>query len=337
MPTRLTTAERRQAVLQMLPSLKAMPGVKSVAATQKLPLRGRGDSWGITIVGRPDLAQATTFFRMVTHDYFATMGMPVLRGRGFQPSDREGSAAVVVINEALAATFFPGEDPVGRLLQTFDTPERIIGVVGNAADANLTDAMAPSRYMLYDQLPMIWDQVTYVVRADAGGTVPRLLDAARSTIRRESPQLAVQKTTTMKDVFELALGATGQIVTLLALLAGLALVLGAVGVYGVISHYVSRRTRDYGIYLALGQRPGRVVRQVVGRGAALVAIGGAIGIAAALMATKLLASLLYGVEATDPIALLMAVAVLLAVGMLAAFVPARRASLTDPVVVLRQQ
>ena len=124
--------------------------------------------------------------------------------------------------------------------------------------------------------------------------------------------------------------------TLLSLLAGLALVLGAVGVYGVISHYVTRRSRDYGIRIALGQHPSRVVRQVVGRGAALVAIGSAIGIAAALAATKVLSTLLYGVEATDPVALAAAVAVLLAVGMLAAFVPARRASLTDPAVVLRQ-
>jgi ABC-type antimicrobial peptide transport system permease subunit len=126
-------------------------------------------------------------------------------------------------------------------------------------------------------------------------------------------------------------------VTLLSLLAGLALVLGAVGVYGVISHYVTRRSRDYGICIALGQRPARVVRQVVGRGASLVAVGSAIGIAAAIAVTKVLASLLYGVQATDPLALAAAVAVLLAVGVLAAFVPARRASLTDPVVVLRQQ
>jgi ABC-type antimicrobial peptide transport system permease subunit len=125
-------------------------------------------------------------------------------------------------------------------------------------------------------------------------------------------------------------------VTLVSLLAGLALVLGAVGVYGVISHYVVRRSREYGIRIALGQQPNLVIRQVVARGAALVALGSAIGIAVALGASRFLVSMLYGVQPTDPLVMAGAIAVLLAVGMLAAFVPARRASLTDPAVVLRQ-
>ena len=141
---------------------------------------------------------------------------------------------------------------------------------------------------------------------------------------------------TMKDLFDLALGPTGQIVTLLTLLAALALVLGAVGIYGVMTHYVTRRSRDYGICIALGQMPARVVGQVVGRGVALVAVGGAIGLAAAIAATKVLTTLLYGVTATDPMSLASAIAVLLLVGVLAAFVPARRASLTDPALILRQ-
>jgi predicted permease len=339
MPTRLTNQERKQTIQQMVAPLQALPGVKSAAATQKLQLRGRGDSWGMTIVGQPDLAEMTTFFRMVTRDYFSTMGMRILRGRNFEAVDREGSDRVVIVNEAFALKFFPGQDPVGHVIRTFDDPgERIIGVVNNAADATLTDAPSPSRYVLYDQLPAgVWHQVTFVLRSDADSNMTALMEGARSAIRREGAQLAVQKTTTMSEVLDLALGPTGRIVTLLSLLSGLALVLGAVGVYGVISHYVTRRARDYGICLALGQRPGRVVRQVVGRGAALVAAGSAIGIAGAVGVTRVLASLLYGVQATDPVALAAAVAVLLAVGVAAAFVPARRASLTDPVVVLRQQ
>ena len=339
MPTRLTTAERRQAVLQMLPSLRALPGVTNVAATHKLPLRGPGDNWGIRIQGKPDIPDATTFFRTVSRDYFSTMGIRVVRGRGFDESDREGNPAVVVINEALAAKFFPGEDPIGRVLTTFRATggERIIGIVENVADGELTGGAAPSRYMLYDQMPAaIWHQVSFVLTTKSAENVAPLFDGARSVIRQAGSQFAVQKTTTLAAVFDLSVGAAGQMVTLLSLLAGLALVLGAVGVYGVISHYVMRRSRDYGICIALGQRPGRVVRQVVGRGATLVAIGSAIGIVAALAVTKVLSSLLYGVEATDPVALAAAVAVLLVVGMLAAFVPARRASRTDPALVLRQ-
>ena len=338
MPLRLENNERRQTILQMLPALQSLPGVQAVAATQKLQLRGNGDNWGLSIVGKPEQRDQTTFFRMVSRDYFTAMGMPIKAGRNFNASDREGSERVVIVNEAFAAKYFGGESPLGHVIQTFnDVSERIVGVVGNAADGGLTEVPAPSRYVLYDHMPAaIWHQVTFVLRADSETNVPALLEGARSTIRREGRQLAVQKTTTMKTVFDLAMGPTAQVVTLLSLLAGLALVLGAVGVYGVISHYVTRRSRDYAVCIALGQMPSGVVRQVVGRGAMLVAVGSAIGVVAALAATKLLSTLLYGVEATDPLALVAAVATLLLVGMLAAFVPARRASLTDPAAVLRQ-
>lgn len=337
MPLRLQGPERLRTIQQALPTLQALPGVTSVAAAQKIPLGESGDNWGITIQGKGDLGQATTAFRMVTRDYFSTMGMTITRGRNFTPSDREGSERVVVINEATAAKFFPGEDPIGRVLVTFDDAgERIVGVVGNAAEAKLTDPPVPARYMLYEHVPPVWHQVSFVLRTTAADRIPAIMDMARSAIARDGSQLAVQEMTTMENVLELALGPAGQIVTLLTILAGLALVLGAVGVYGVISHYVTRRARDYGIRIALGQQPSGVVGQVVARGAALVALGSAIGIVVALLVTKLLSSMLYNVQATDPIALLTAVIVLLAVGVLAAFVPARRASLTDPAVVLRQ-
>lgn len=338
MPARLTADERRRTILDMLPRLQALPDVKSVAAAQRLPLRGSGDNWGIGIRGRPDMQEATTAFRVVTRDYFSTLSMPVLRGRSFEPTDREGSPPVVVINEALAEKFFAGEDPIGRVLQTFDdVGERIIGVVGNAAEANLTDAPVAARYMLYEHVPVIWAQVSFVVRTQAGGRTAPLVDAARATIASAGSGLAVQQTTTMTNVLDLAVGPAAQLVTLLTLLAALALVLGAVGIYGVISHYVTRRSKEYGIRIALGQAPAQVVRQVVGRGIALVAVGSAIGVIAALGATRLLSSLLYEVRAADPLALAGAVAVLLTVGILAALLPARRASLTDPAVVLRHQ
>jgi ABC-type antimicrobial peptide transport system permease subunit len=160
--------------------------------------------------------------------------------------------------------------------------------------------------------------------------------AARETIERESRHLAVQQTTTLRNIFDLAVGPAGQVVTLVTLLTVLALVLGAVGVYGVISHFVQRRTREYAIRLALGQSPALIVRRIVARGATLVAAGGSIGIVLAVLAARLLTSLLYGVEATDPISMAAAVAILLLVGMLAAFLPARRASMTDPATALRE-
>ncbi|HEX9943522.1 MAG TPA: ADOP family duplicated permease [Thermoanaerobaculia bacterium] len=338
MPSQLSRDERRKAVLDLLPALQALPNVRAAAATTKLPLRGSGDSWGIAIEGKPELEDSTTYLRIVTHDYFQALGVPVRRGRGFLPTDRSTTEPVVVINEALAAKYFPGEDPLGRVLNTgFDRGERIIGVVGNVAEANLTDGPVPARYMLFDQVPMFWQQASFVLAATRPEEVPRLLQAARGILQREGRHLALERTVAMQSVVDEAVGAPRQVAGLLSLLAGLALLLGAVGVYGMISHFVSRRTRDYGIRIALGLTSGRVVSQVMGRGILLVGLGSAIGILAALLLTRLLSSLLYGVGAADPQALAGAVLALLAVGALAAFIPARRASRTDPALVLREQ
>ena len=337
MPLGLTPPARLRVVLDTITELESLPGVTAVGASAKIPLRGSGDNWGIRIQGKPEADGTTTAFRMVSRNYLPAMGLEIRKGRGFDPSDRADSDPVVVINEALAAKYFPNEDPIGRILMTgFPRNERIIGVVENAAEADLQDPPVPARYMLIDQLPTQSNQMSFVLRTPAEAQVAATIEAARSRIAREGSRLAIQETTSMQHVFDLAVGPAGQVVTLLSLLAGLALVLGAIGVYGVISHYVTRRSRDYGICLALGERPARVIRQVVLRGASLVALGSAIGIVAALFLTKLLAALLYGVEATDPLAMASAVGVLLIVGMLAAFVPARRASRLDPMVILRE-
>jgi putative ABC transport system permease protein len=339
-PTQLDADARRRAYLDALPALQALPGVRAAAATQKLPLRGSGDNWGVSVVGRPDLDGGTTFVRLVTPDYFRALGIPVRRGRGFAATDRAATERVVVINEAFAKRYFAADDPIGRVLQTGfdDGGERIIGVVGNVAEANLTDAAAPARYMLYDQVPDgIRPETTFVVRTASEPDVPAMIQAARTTLTREAPHLAVHRVTSMQAVFHEAVGPVGQVVTLVSLLAGLALVLGAVGVYGVISHFVARRTRDYGIQIALGLPPARLVSQVIGRGLRLVGIGSAVGVASALLLTNLLSSLLYGVSAADPQAIAGAVLALLAVGSLAAWIPARRASHTDPAIVLREQ
>ena len=339
LPTQLSNDERRRAILDAIPVLQALPGVRSAAATVRLPLRGSGNNWGIQVPGKPELARTTTAFRMVTHDYFAALGVPVRSGRTFQSADHANSERVVVINEALAAKYFSGEDPVGRIINTGfdDRGERIIGVIANVAEAELTDAPAPARYMLYSQVPPVWHEVTFVVAAQRTEDVARLLDLTRSTIQNDMRNLAVQRMTTLESVFDLAVGAPQRVATLLSLLAGLALVLGAVGIYGVISHFVSRRTRDYGICIALGLPPQRVVSQVVTRGFALAAAGSVVGILAVIVGAQRLTTLLYNVTPGDAGALVGAVAMLLVIATFASFVPAWRASRTDPAKVLRQQ
>jgi ABC-type antimicrobial peptide transport system permease subunit len=184
-------------------------------------------------------------------------------------------------------------------------------------------------------MPIVPEQISLVVRTSDTNLAP-LVEAARRTIEQERRDLAVQETTTLQAVFDLSVGPVGQVVTLMTLLTMLALILGAVGVYGVISHFVQRRSREFGIRLALGQNPSLIVGRIVTRGVTLVALGGVIGITAALLMSSLLGSMLYGVEAADPLSMTGALSVLLAVGVFATLIPARRASRLDPAVILRQ-
>ncbi|HEU4628605.1 MAG TPA: ADOP family duplicated permease [Gemmatimonadaceae bacterium] len=337
-PASMRRDERRQSWHAVLDALRAVPGVQSAAAASKLPLRGSGDNWGITVEGRPDLEQSTTAFRVVTPDYFETMGITLRRGRLPNAADREGNEPVVVITEALAGKYFAGESPVGQRISTgFDTPERIIGVVEDVAEAALTDAPTPARYMLLDQIPYVPTSFSFVLRVQDGRDAASVLADARRAVEGAAPGVAIQETTTMGLVLAQAVGPARQIMLLLTMLTGLAVVLGAVGVYGIISHFVNRRKRDWAIRIALGLSPSHVVARVVRRGAVLVLAGIAIGVVAAAVLARLIASLLYGVGAADPLALAAAGAVLLLVGLAAAYIPAYRASRTHPALVLREE
>jgi hypothetical protein len=323
----------------LLAALDALPGVSAVGAVQRLPLRGGGDNWGITVEGRPDLPSSTTSYRIVTRDYFRALGMEILAGRGFDVSDRPDGEPVVVINDALRRQYFGDVDPVGRRIGTGYSSgwARIVGVVENAAETKLTDERAPARYMLDEQTPYWPAGVTFVARVDAGRDPIAILGEARNAIRRVAPGVAVETATTMESVFTDALGPARQVMTLLSLLTALALVLGAIGIYGVTAQFVNRRRRDWSIRLALGLTPGGVVRQIVTRGVLLVVAGAAIGMVAVVGLTRLVAALLYGVGATDPLALGAAALALLTVGAIAAYVPAWRASRAHPAAVLREQ
>ncbi len=339
MPEGGTHQERQQMLRDVLQPLGALPGVRSAAAVQRLALHGRGDNWGVRVAGRPDLDGGTSAFRIVTPGYFETMGIAVRRGRGFDAGiDRQGGEVATIINEALAAKYFQNENPIGRRLVTFDsTGERIVGVVENVAEQKLTEGPQPARYVLYDQIPYTPETHAIVLKMNDERRAAGILESARRTISQTAPAIAVQEATTMESVFTKAVGPARQVMTLLTLLTATALVLGAIGIYGVISHFVTRRRRDYGVRIALGQSAAGVIRQVVGRGGVLVAMGSAIGIAGALLLARLLGSFLYGVGAADPMAMGTAVIALAAVGLAAAYIPARRASQTDPMMVLRSE
>jgi putative ABC transport system permease protein len=329
---------RRRGVAELETALAALPGVKAAGSTQKLPLRGAGDDWGVELEDKPDLPSTTAYVRLVTPGYFKTMGIQLLEGRLLEASDRADTERVVVINHAFAAKYFPGEDPIGRRIATgFDGYERIVGVVEDVAEAYLTDAPTPARYFLYDQAKGYSPtRNTLVLRAEAGHDPAALLDDARRQIAATAPGVAIYRATTLESVFAQAIGPARQVMSVLTLLTVLAVVLGAVGVYGVTAHFVRRRQRDLGICIALGLRPSRVVAQVVGRGGVLVMIGSVLGIAAALALARLLSAFLYGISAVDPISMAGATLALLAVGVAAALVPAWRASRLDPAAVFRE-
>jgi putative ABC transport system permease protein len=329
----------RQKIEELTNALAELPGVRSSAAAIKVPLRGRGNSFGITILGRESEPSTFTYFRVVTKDYFKTMGIHLQSGRTFDTSDRpDSTGGAVVINEALAKKYFPGEDPIGkRMGGGYRGTWQVIGVVSNVAEAVLTDEAEPVRYYLASQSGWMGNHATLVARAATPGASASLLDAMRRTINRVAPDFAIQESTTMSRILDVAVGPARQIMTLLTMLSALALVLGAIGIYGVISHFAARRKRDWAIRVALGLTGSRVVMHIVAQGATLVAIGIAFGVIGTVALSRLLSSFLYGVSNVDPIAFTAAAGMLLVIGVLAAFVPAHRAGTVDPALVLREQ
>ena len=332
-------AENQQKITEITQAIAALPGVQSAGATRTPPLRCRCNSFGLTIAGRESEPSTYTYFRVGTTDYFRTMGMKLKSGRFFDSSDHpDSSGGTVIINEAFAKKYFPGEDPIGkRIGGGLPGSWRIVGVLGNVAEAHLTDDREPVRY--YPAAVGTWfgQSTTFVARASAPGAEAALLDGMRRAINRVAPGYAVQQGTTMSRLFDNAVGPARQVRSLLSMLSALALILGAIGIYGVISHFAARRKRDWAIRVALGLPAWRVVRQIVVQGAALVLVGIAFGAVGTAALSRLLTSFLYGISNVDVVAFAAAAALLLIVGVLAALVPALRAGSVDPALVLREQ
>jgi predicted permease len=335
----LDRSSREKTVDELERALRELPGVASVGAGQNLPLRGGGYRAGLRIDERPDIENAATEYRIVTPGYFESLGFTLRAGRAIGGADRAEAERVVVVNEAFARRYFPGIDPIGRPIggDVEQRRSRIVGVVADAAEKRLTDAAEPVRYVALAQIPWIDDAQSIVLRAAPGVAEASLLEPVRRTIARVAPAVAVQQTTTMRRVLDTSVGPARQVVSLLSLLTGLALVLGAVGVYGVMTHFATRRRRDWAIRIAVGLPSSRVITHILGHGAMLVSAGIALGIVGAAMLTRLLSSFLFDVGALDPIAFAAAGAALFSVGVAAAFVPALRAGMADPLKALREQ
>jgi putative ABC transport system permease protein len=331
--------QRRRQMQALKAEVEGLPGVVSVAGAARLPLRGNGNSFNIVIDGRPDLSGTTTYFRHISLDYFRTMGMRVMEGRDFNSSDSFNGEIPIVVNEALARKYFPGESAVGKVVSGGfgPTPQRIVGVVSNAAEGKLTDEFEPARYYLAGTAQWFVSQVSVVIQTKEDADAAVVIDAARRALARATPGLALVGVTTMSHVLDQAVGPARQVMMLLSILSGLAVLLGAVGVYGVLSHFASRRKRDWAIQIALGRTAAGVVRQVVGQGVGLAIAGIGIGAVGIVGLGRLLSSFLYKTSSVDPVAFAIASLVVLLIGSAAAFVPAWRAGAVDPARALREQ
>lgn len=324
--------------------LEALPGVRAVGLTDLLPMSGNFDGNGFQIVGRPDPepghvpAEET---RAVSPGYFSAMNIPLVDGRPIRASDNgdEGAEKVVVVNQSFVRRYFPNGGALGAQLRIFDPnapPARIVGIVGDVTQFTLDQAPEPVIYVPQAQAPD-WQQDEPWIVLRTAGNPNALVAAARSAVHEIEPRTPVYAAQPMKAVVSATLARPRFRTLLLLAFAGIAFLLAAVGVYGMVAFATSHRLPELGVRLALGARPGSLVSDVVRRGLRPVLAGGVVGIGAGLLFVRFLRGFVFGVSTTDPLTFVAVPSALLVIAVLAAWLPARRASRVDPVNVLRAE
>ncbi|MGB6875164.1 MAG: ABC transporter permease [Candidatus Acidiferrales bacterium] len=324
----------------ILRKVQNIPGVQSAAVIgEGLPLDYGGNVF-VWLASEGESRGISSDFRSVTPEYFQTMGIPLLQGRLFTDADSSYAAKVAIINQEFAREKFPNRNPIGQRLMVDDTPREIVGVVGDVKST--LDQPVPSTVFIplaqdsgEIQGFQAWFPVSILVRTAQQPL--SLSHAVESAVHDAQPDLPVGHIESMDQILSTSLAFQRFSMILMSIFAVLALILAAVGTYGVMSYSIAQRTHEIGIRMALGARPGDVLRMVVGQGMALAALGLAIGVAGALEATQLIASQLYGVKPADPVVLAVVVALLGLVALLACYIPARRAARVDPLVALRYE
>jgi len=321
---------------QILERLRSSPGVVAAGATAYLPLSGDDNGWAFFIEGRPPLPTGVFIaakYRAVSDGLFEALGMPILRGRGIARSDRQDGTFVVVINEAMARKFWRDEDPVGERLRFGGQMRAIIGVVGDVRHEGLDGAPKPEMYVPIAQAPNVEGVARLVVRTSVEPTA--IGTTMRAVVAEADSAVPLDLMRTMDEVVAASAGQPRFRAVLLAALSGLALLIAIVGVYGVTSYSVVRRTRELGICMAIGAAPSDVLRRVLGRSLVLIGAGVACGLLAAVALTRFISGLLYDITPLDLTTLTAVTLLLFAVAFVASYLPARRAMRIDPMTALR--
>ncbi len=325
---------------QLTTRAASIPGVEHAAVVSGLPLAGGAAVYGFVIEGRPDLppekVQDAEYFT-VTPDYFDALGIRHVRGERFNERHSYGTPDVAVVNETMARRYFPGEDPVGKRVNLGDPAKTpwitIIGVVGDVRREGLDKEPYPQMYQPAAQTP--YRAMTFVARTSGDPT--SIIPALRRELAAINKDLPLYNVRTMEQVMSDSVSRRRFQMVLIAAFAGVGLLLAAVGIYGVISYTVAQRSHEIGVRMALGARAKDIFKLVVGQGLVLTFAGVGLGLVGSLALTRVTASLLYGVSATDPLTFACVALGLLGVALLACLVPARRATKVDPMIALRYE
>jgi len=325
---------------QLLERTRALPGIRAASAANIVPLDGStmyaNFTRRATNTGARDHKVPVEYIQ-ASDGYFAAMGIPLVKGRAFAPTDRTGSPPVAIVSDRLAQSTWPGEDPIGKEIQFVDEefPRLIIGVAADARYRSLEDDYHPKLYLPFRQSAPAFSFATLIVRtiSDPRNSIPLL----KREIRAIDPNLPIDSVQTSSDLIKRWMVTPRFYLGLFGFFALVSICLASIGIYGVIAYSVAQRTQEIGVRIALGARPAQVLLMTVGRGLLLSLIGVAIGLAGALALSRFITDLLFGVPPTDVGTLASVTVACIAISLIASLLPARRAAKVDPILALRHE